>query len=229
MSKNDLTDKLSNDQLDSSEVSSNLRDAHAGRPGQVQEAIASLVENLPQGTHLTAPEVHRRAREIGLDVSLSTVYRTLNQLQLRGNVTTLVGERGRRYEAAVQGHDHDHLICLKCGLTIEFVDDLIKGFGKSVAQRKGFEHKASRFDILGLCSECKAKNEDHKIEQAILALTGTIAQAEEAIRSCKSAIGAHQSRKMSRANENAQKALDKLSGALENCTQAIALFSKISQ
>ena len=196
----------------------------SGRQRQIQEAIASLVNSLPQGTHLTAPEVHRRAREIGLDVSLSTIYRTLNTLKDSGNVTTLVGERGTRYEAAVDGHDHDHLICLKCGLTIEFVDDLIKGFGKSVAQRKGYEHKSSRFDILGLCSECQAQDQDHKIEHAIDCLVKSSQEAEQAISLCRIAVTAHQARKTARANESAQLALEKLTAALNNCDQAITLF-----
>src|SRR5271155_2077906 len=86
--------------------------------GQAQQAIADLVQALPKGTHLTAPEVYRQAREAGMNISLSSVYRALNQLQAHGNVSTLGGERGRRYESG-HGDDHDHLICLKCGLTIE--------------------------------------------------------------------------------------------------------------
>src|SRR5262250_3977886 len=73
------------------------------RQGHVQQAIAELVRDIPRGTHLTAPEVYRRAREIGLQVSLSTVYRTLHTLQAHGNVTTVSGDRGLRYEAAGSG------------------------------------------------------------------------------------------------------------------------------
>ncbi len=190
--------------------------------GQSQQAIAELVRGLPKGTHLTAPEVYRHARAAGMSISLSSVYRALNQLQAGGDVSTLSGERGRRYEA---GHadDHDHLICLKCGLTIEFIDELIQGFGRSLAERKGFEHRSSRFDILGLCSECKAKDEDHRINHAIGSLEIAIAGAEQAISACKQAITSYEMRKASRAGENIHQALQELGRAATGCQDALPL------
>lgn len=198
------------------------------RQGQVQQAIAELVRDIPRGTHLTAPEVYRRARDIGLQVSLSTVYRTLHTLQAHGNVTTVSGDRGLRYESAGSGEDHDHLICLKCGLTIEFVDDLIRGFGKSVAQRKGFEHTSSRFDILGLCNDCQAKDEDHRIEHAVGHLEESISTLEEVAESLKRAVTLYQSRKVSKAGETVQSATAKLANAISSCEEAVALSSKDS-
>lgn len=195
--------------------------AHLGkRQNQVLEAIASLVQALPQGTHLTAPEVHNRARQVGLSVSLSAVYRALNALKEQGNVATLSGDRGLRYEATAGGHDHDHLICLKCGLTIEFVDELIHGFGKLVAQRKGYEHRSSRFDILGICSDCKAKDEDHQIKQAIQCLDQVIVSARLAIAQCQSGIAALQLRKGGRAAENIIIAGEKLNEAILKLNEA---------
>src|SRR5690349_15581097 len=117
------------------------------RQSGVHDSLESFIKGLPRGVHLTAPEVFKLAKEQGLKVSLSTVYRTLNHLSSQGQVQALSGEHGRRYEAADGDHDHDHLICVKCGLTIEFEDELIRGFGKSVAERKGYEYRHSRFDI----------------------------------------------------------------------------------
>lgn len=193
------------------------------RQGQVQQAIAELVRDIPRGTHLTAPEVYRRAKDLGLQVSLSTVYRTLHILQSHGNVSTVSGDRGLRYEAAGSGEDHDHLICLKCGLTIEFVDDLIRGFGKSVAQRKGFEHTSSRFDILGLCSDCQDRDEDHRIEQAVSHLKESLETMEAAAASLKRAIGLYQARKLAKAGETAQLATITLSRVISGCEEAVAL------
>ena len=110
----------------------------APKYGETQQIIAEIVKNLPKGEHLTAPEVYERTKDFGVDISLSTVYRALHRLKSHGNVSTVSGERGLRYETAEEGGDHDHLICLGCGTTIEFVDELIRGFGKSVAERKGF-------------------------------------------------------------------------------------------
>ncbi|HEY9868400.1 MAG TPA: transcriptional repressor [Candidatus Obscuribacterales bacterium] len=195
------------------------------RQRHAQQSIADLVSSIPRGTHLTAPEVYRRARDLGLQVSLSTVYRTLHLLQAHGNVSTVSGDRGLRYEAAGSGEDHDHLICVKCGLTIEFFDELIRGFGKSVAQRKGFEHKSSRFDILGLCAECRAKDEDHRIEQAVSQLEESIASLEEVIESLKRAGALYQSRRTAKAGELVQSAARRLAEAVTACEETVALSS----
>ncbi len=101
-----------------------------GRHGQSQESISTIVKSFPKGTHVTAAEVYERALEMGYELSLSTVYRNLHRLKADGNVNTVSGDRGMRYEPSEEGPDHDHLICLGCGLTIEFIDDLIRGFGK---------------------------------------------------------------------------------------------------
>lgn len=204
----------------------NQSHASAKRQGQLHDAITALVKDLPRGTHLTAPEVYRRAKEQGLQVSLSTVYRTLNMLQADGNVTMLLGEHGRRFEARDSEHDHDHLICLKCGLTIEFTDDLIKGFGKMVAERKGYEHTSSRFDILGICGDCKLKDEDHKINMAIAASENVIALSEEAIANLEVALQSLQSRKLPKAQESMAAAIRPLRDALDELVRSLEVVEQ---
>ncbi len=159
-----------------------------GRQGDNQEAIASIVRSLPQGTHLTAPEVFEKAKEKGLDVSLSTVYRTLSRLKSTGGVITVLGERGLRYETSEKGPQHDHIICLTCGLTIEFVDDVIRNFGQAVAQRKGYELVSSRFDILGYCQSCKSKNPSLSAERLQESLSEMLKSLERIRLSIKQAL-----------------------------------------
>ncbi|MFN8654788.1 MAG: transcriptional repressor [Candidatus Obscuribacterales bacterium] len=173
----------------------------ARRNKQLQDAIAALVRDIPRGVHLTAPEVYRRARDSGLEVSLSTVYRTLNQLQAHGDVTAVSGDHGRRYEARDDGHDHDHLICLKCGLTVEFADDLIRGFGKAVAERKGYDHHSSRFDIYGICGTCRSKDEDHRAEVLIKSVNESLSVLSEIMEELNSAVSVIEARKISKGKE----------------------------
>jgi Fur family ferric uptake transcriptional regulator len=177
------------------------RRGQARRHKQLQDAIAALVREIPRGVHLTAPEVYRRARDSGLEVSLSTVYRTLNQLQAHGDVTAVSGDHGRRYEAREDGHDHDHLICLKCGLTVEFADDLIRGFGKAVAERKGYDHHSSRFDIYGICGTCRSKDEDHRAELLIKSVSESIEVLEGIVEELRAAVSVLESRKISKGKE----------------------------
>lgn len=195
------------------------------KPGQMPQVIASLIAEMPRGTHLTANEVFNRAQEQGIQVSLSTVYRVLNDLESRGDITTMAGEHGKRYESASTAEDHDHLICLKCGLTIEFVDDFIRGLGKSVAQRKGYEHKSSRFDILGLCGECKVKREAHRLQGAVECLKDAADGAREGIDLCRQAQSLYKDGKTERAVNAARQALSELRGAVSALEMAISSSS----
>jgi Fur family ferric uptake transcriptional regulator len=196
------------------------------RQGDTLEAIAGIVKALPKGTHLTAPEVYERARQLGFDISLSTVYRTLHRLKVHGDVTTVGGDRGLRYETAEDGEDHDHLICLGCGLTIEFADDLIRGFGKTVAQRKGFDHHSSRFDILGYCQDCSANDQARRTDQSIDALESAIEFAGSAIPQIKQSIELYQSRKFSKGASGIEVALDKLRQSIAECETSLALLAR---
>jgi Fur family ferric uptake transcriptional regulator len=198
----------------------------AGRTGDTQQAIASIVRGLPKGTHLTAPEVFERAKALGLDISLSTVYRTLNRLKAHGNVMTVAGERGLRYETAEEGPEHDHLICLGCGLTIEFVDDLIRGFGKTVAQRKGYEHKSSRFDILGYCRDCNAKDEAHRFEEAFQSLGAALTKLEEASSLIRQTLESARLGKQLKTLRNGEASVEQIKAALAECQIALALISR---
>jgi len=205
----------SQDAIDDSISSESMR-----RRGQARKLIIELIQNLPQGTHLTAAEVYKRVKQLGLDLSLSTVYRTLGMLKAEGIVTSLSGEHGSRYEAHDEDHDHDHLICLGCGYTVEFVDDLLKGFGQVLAKKSGYEFKRSQFDLYGLCQECQSKSEQFKIRQAV----GTLHDLEEQLAKVETLIRnslAHfEGRKIDKGCESMEtliKLFDYLQTSLQSC------------
>ena len=185
-----------------------------------QDAIVEIVKAIPRGDHLTAPEVFELAKGNGLKVSLSTVYRTLSRLKADGNVITVSGDRGLRYEAAEEGPAHDHLICLGCGTTIEFYDELIRGFSKTVAQRKGFEHTTSRFDILGYCQSCRSSDEGRRLDQVEVSLTSAIDRSQEALNQMRNALESLRGRKFSRVSPPLKSALAQLAHSIDDLEEA---------
>jgi len=198
-----------------------------GRPNEYEAAIVSIIKDAPQGTHLTAPEVFAKAQEAGLPVSISTVYRTLHRLKTVGNVSTVSGDRKIRYEAAEGGPEHDHLICLGCGLTIEFIDDRLHNFGESVAKRKEFLPIKSRFDILGYCENCrKSSNDDKKTklkeqwQSAANIIEETLALIEELN------LSNLEDQKLLDFISKNQLVIEQLSEALENCQTAAKLLNR---
>ncbi len=65
--------------------------------------------------HLSAETVHRRAHDILPEISLATVYNTLNELVSMGEVLEVSAGAGpKRYDPNV-ATPHHHLVCTSCG------------------------------------------------------------------------------------------------------------------
>jgi Fur family ferric uptake transcriptional regulator len=77
-----------------------------------RRVIAETFEG--EHVHLTADEVLERARRHMPEVSLATVYNTLNDLVALGELRAVHAGRGRPRYDPTPG-PHDHLVCLECG------------------------------------------------------------------------------------------------------------------
>src|SRR5678815_2914874 len=81
-------------------------------------------------------ELLTRVRKRNKRVGYATVYRTLKLLVDCGlALQRQFGDGQARYEVA--GEHHDHLICAKCGLILEFEDDEIERLQDKIADRLG--------------------------------------------------------------------------------------------
>jgi Fur family ferric uptake transcriptional regulator len=114
-------------------------------------------EFLTHQGHLRAEELHARVRKVDERISLATVYRTLKLLEESGlaeshrfGADTTIFEPKRE-----QNEHHDHLICLKCGLIVEFVDDQIEKLQINVAKKHGFSIDWHRLELYGYCRNCR--------------------------------------------------------------------------
>lgn len=110
------------------------------------------------GEHMTAEQLHQRAREVDPAIGPATVYRTLNLLIECG-----VAQRGRFgggsavFEPSLNRAHHDHLICLACGLVVEFEDPAIERRQRLIARRHGFLLRHHRLEMFGLCPRCQLR------------------------------------------------------------------------
>ena len=100
--------------------------------------------------HPDVEELHRRAHEIDPHISIATVYRTVRLFQESGILTRHDFRDGRaRYEEAPETH-HDHLIDMKSGAVVEFVDDEIEALQKAIAKRLGYRLVDHRLELYGV-------------------------------------------------------------------------------
>jgi Fe2+ or Zn2+ uptake regulation protein len=104
--------------------------------------------------HLTADEVHARATERLPEISRATVYNTLGEMVLLGEVIEVSTDgRAKRYDPNAH-HPHQHLICSKCG-TVRDVrpkGDLLADL--PAAERFGFTVSEAEVTYRGLCPAC---------------------------------------------------------------------------
>lgn len=114
-----------------------------------REAIVELF--LRTRDHVSIDDLLSKVRKRQPKVGYATVYRTLKLLVDSGlAVERQFGDGQARYE--VVGDHHDHLICMKCGLILEFEDDEIEQLQEKIAARLGnFRVMRHRHELYALC------------------------------------------------------------------------------
>ena len=115
--------------------------------------VLQILEQSPNH-HLSAEGVYKAVLDSGEDVGLATVYRVLTQFEAAGLVSRHNFEGGHSVFELSQKEHHDHLVCIKCGLVEEFVDEVIEQRQKAIAQRAGFKMTDHALNIYGLCPKC---------------------------------------------------------------------------
>ena len=103
--------------------------------------------------HPDVEELHRRAHAVDPHISIATVYRTVRLFEESGILTRHDFRDGRsRYEEAGDGH-HDHLIDMKTGVVVEFVDQEIEALQAAIAKRLGYRLVDHRLELYGVPSD----------------------------------------------------------------------------
>lgn len=103
--------------------------------------------------HLAADEVFERSRAALPEISLATVYNTLNELVAMGELVELPHADGRkRYDPNV-GDVHHHLVCVECGrmLDVTAPDPVLPA-----DQHHDFELLGAEVTFRARCPDCVA-------------------------------------------------------------------------
>ena len=100
--------------------------------------------------HPNVDELYKRVSKIDTKISIATVYRTVKLFEEAGILTKHEFKGGKaRYEELNESH-HDHLIDVKTGEIIEFVDDEIEKLQKKVAEKYGYELVDHKLELYGI-------------------------------------------------------------------------------
>jgi len=100
--------------------------------------------------HPNVDELYKRVTKIDAKISIATVYRTVKLFEEAGILAKHDFKGGKaRYEEISESH-HDHLIDVKTGEIIEFVDDEIEKLQKKVAEKYGYDLVDHKLELYGI-------------------------------------------------------------------------------
>lgn len=103
---------------------------------------------------VSAQDLHLVLRNHGSTIGLATVYRALADLATQGEADSLQSKEGELLYRACGTDHHHHLICRKCGKTVEIEADKVESWADEVAKAHGFTKPSHTIDIFGDCSSC---------------------------------------------------------------------------
>ena len=113
-----------------------------------RKIIAKTMSNSQD--HPDVDELYKRASKIDSKISIATVYRTVKLFEEEGIVAKHDFKGGKaRYEELNESH-HDHLIDIKTGEIIEFVDEEIEKLQQKVADKYGYKLVDHKLELYGI-------------------------------------------------------------------------------
>jgi Fur family ferric uptake transcriptional regulator len=104
---------------------------------------------------LGAQGIHAALRGRGASVGLATVYRTLGMMAAQGEVDTLVRPDGETLYRRCSDRHHHHLVCRRCGRTVEVAGPGVESWAQAVAEEHGFTDVSHTLELFGLCAQCR--------------------------------------------------------------------------
>ena len=120
------------------------------------QRTAVLEEIIKDKGHRESEEIYLALKKRGQSVSRATVYRTMDILVNNGFARKMnLGDGRARYESKVNSPHHDHLVCMDCGLIVEFMDQKIEDLQDEIAIQYEFQLKRHIHQLFGLCKKCQ--------------------------------------------------------------------------
>ena len=116
----------------------------------IAKVISNSKEAYGESDHPDVDELYNRVSKIDPKISIATVYRTVKLFEESGILAKHEFKGGKaRYEELNEGH-HDHLIDVKSGEIIEFVDEEIEKLQKKVAEKYGYTLVDHKLELYGI-------------------------------------------------------------------------------
>ena len=105
--------------------------------------------------HISAEEIHARARLQYPYINISTVYRTLELLKENGLVTETDLGGGRFLYHPAGKTQHHHLVCRRCGKVRDIDINVLDKLRDQLKAQYSFDAELEHIAIFGTCDRCE--------------------------------------------------------------------------
>ena len=114
----------------------------------IAKVLSESKSEYGESDHPDVDELYTRVTKLDPKISIATVYRTVKLFEEAGILTKHDFKTGKaRYEL---NDDHNHLIDIKTGEIIEFVDEEIEKLQKKVAEKYGYTLVDHKLELYGV-------------------------------------------------------------------------------
>ena len=119
----------------------------------IARIISESKSEYGESDHPDVDELYSRVSKVDPKISIATVYRTVKLFEESGILIKHDFKAGKaRYEI---NDDHNHLIDMKSGNIIEFVDEEIEKIQKRIAEKHGYKLIDAKLELY--CIKDKSK------------------------------------------------------------------------
>ncbi|MDC1146209.1 Fur family transcriptional regulator [Candidatus Pelagibacter sp.] len=116
----------------------------------IVKVLSESKKTYGESDHPDVDELYNRVSKVDSKISIATVYRTVKILEEAGILVKHDFKAGKaRYEQLRESH-HDHLIDIKTGEIIEFVNEEIENLQKKVAEKYGYQLVDHKLELYGV-------------------------------------------------------------------------------
>jgi Fe2+/Zn2+ uptake regulation proteins len=119
------------------------------------QRIAIYKELASTDQHPSAEMIYKRIKKYYPNVSLTTIYRTLETFESLGIVSVVnVLYNAARYDANLE--PHHHVVCIRCKKVEDFYDDSLEKL--KVSNRPNYKVLGYTVLLNGICKDCQREN-----------------------------------------------------------------------
>lgn len=107
---------------------------------------------------VSAQELYKLIASGDKKIGLTTIYRALTEMVQNEEADSLTGTDGETKYRSCTAEHHHHLICKKCGATVEFELPGFEAAAQQLARENGFSDVHHSIELFGICAKCGVAN-----------------------------------------------------------------------